>query len=153
MSGAPPKPDNSELAKQTTQHATCVAAHGKGVLLTGSSGSGKSSLAMSMMGLGATLIADDRVNLSVVHGRVMASAPATIAGLIEVRGIGILKANTNRDSPIELVIDLDHIELDRLPPFRHITVMGHSVPLLYKVETLHFPAAVMQYLAYGRQDE
>lgn len=154
MTGAPFKPDISDLvAKQVTQHATCVAAHGKGVLITGRSGSGKSSLAMAMMGLGATLIADDQVNLCVVHGRIIASAPATIAGLIEARGIGLLLANTNQDAPVELVIDLDHIELDRLPPFRHTEVMGHSVPLLYGVETLHFPAAVMQYLACGRQGE
>lgn len=143
----------SDLPKQTTQHATCVAAHGNGVLITGAAGSGKSSLALAMMAYGAKLIADDRVVLRAIENRVLASAPKAISGLIEARGIGLLRADTATDAPIKLVIDLDQTEQDRLPPIRYTLLMGQSVPLLYKVETLHFPAAVMQYLACGRQGE
>lgn len=153
MTGAKPSSDMSDISEQTTQHATCVTAHGKGVLITGASGSGKSSLALAMMGFGAKLVADDRVFLNVLRDRVIASAPAAIGGLIEARGIGLLLAKTEPTVPIGLVIDLDRTEPDRLPPIRYVTVMGQSVPLLYRVDTLQFPAAVMQYLACGRQGE
>ena len=154
MTGATPTSDISDFAPpSTTQHATCVVAHNKGVLITGSSGSGKSSLALSMIGLGATLVADDRVILSIANDSIVATAPGPISGLIEARGIGLLHANTDQNAKIHLVIDLDQVESDRLPPVRRIAVMGHSVPLLYNVETVHFPAAIMQYLACGRQGE
>jgi HPr kinase/phosphorylase len=144
---------SDDVAKQTTRHATCVAAHGNGVLITGASGSGKSSLALALMAYGAQLVADDGVILQAIENRIMASAPAAIDGLIEARGIGILRANPVQDAPIKLVIDMNQIEQDRLPPFRYTMVKGQSVPLLYKVDTLHFPAAVMQYLTCGRQGE
>jgi len=153
MTGASPTPDIPELNEQTTQHATCVTAYNKGALIIGVSGSGKSSLALAMMGFGAKLATDDRVILRLVHSRVIASAPAAIDGLVEARGIGLLRAKTEPEAPIKLVIDLDQNEQDRLPPIRHISVLGQSVSLLYKVDMPHFPAALMQYLACGRQGE
>ncbi|MBL4768323.1 MAG: HPr kinase/phosphatase C-terminal domain-containing protein [Rhodobacteraceae bacterium] len=136
---------------QTTRHATCVASHGNGALIVGASGSGKSSLALAMMAYGADLVADDQVILRTDQSHIMASAPTAIDGLIEAWGIGLLRAITVTDARIKLVIDLDQIEHIRLPPIRFTMVMGQSVPLLYKVDTPHFPAAVMQYLACGRQ--
>jgi HPr kinase/phosphorylase len=153
MTGAAPSSDNFEPTRPTTQHATCVTAHDKGVLITGASGSGKSSLALALMGLGAKLIADDRVILCIEQGHIMASAPMAITGLIEARGIGLLQAEAEPKASIRLVIDLNQTETERMPPIRHTSVMGLSVPLLYNVDTLHFPAAVMQYLACGRQSE
>lgn len=153
MSGAAESSAPFELPKQTTQHATCVVAHGNGVLIIGASGSGKSSLGLAMLAYGATLVADDGVILRVIENCVIASAPPAITGLIEARGIGLLQAETVTNVAIRLVIDLDQVEQDRLPTPHYTLVMGQSVPLLYKVDTLHFPAAVMQYLACGRQGE
>ena len=153
MSDVSASSDISDLSEQATRHATCVVAHGKGVLITGTAGSGKSSLALAMMAYGAKLIADDRVILRTAENHIVASAPDAIDGLIEARGIGLLQANTAKEATIKLVIDLDRSEKDRLPPIRYTMLMGQLLPLLYKVGTPHFPAAVMQYLACGRQGE
>src|SRR3546814_15303755 len=71
-------------------HATCIAIDGRGILLRGPSGSGKSDLALRLIDGGALLVADDQVILTEADGELTASAPATIAGRMEVRGIGIV---------------------------------------------------------------
>lgn len=143
----------SDQSISRMQHATCIVAHGNAALIIGKSGSGKSSLALAMMGLGAKLVADDRVILHVDDTRIIATAPAAIHGLIEARGIGILTVEPAAPAPIRVVIDLDQVEPARMPPIRHTKVMGQSMPMLYKVDTPHFPAALMQYLKSGRQGE
>lgn len=98
-------------------YGTCVALSGLGVLLRGPSGSGKSDLALRLIDGGARLVADDQIELTLdAAGRVMARAPKPLAGLLEVRGIGILPVDAVRASPVGLVVDLaadDRIE--RLP--------------------------------------
>ena len=71
-------------------HAGCVALGKKGVLILGESGAGKSDLMLRLMDEGAKLVADDRTELYVARGRFCARAPKSIAGLIEVRGLGII---------------------------------------------------------------
>lgn len=121
-----------------TVHATCVllaAAPGRaggeaaGVLLRGPSGSGKSDLALRLIDEGARLVADDRVILRKDDGepgpdaipapaaRVVASAPAILSGLLEVRGVGIVALPAVAEAAVDLVVDLvprDRVE--RLPP-------------------------------------
>ena len=98
-------------------YGTCVALSGLGVLLRGPSGSGKSDLALRLIDGGAKLVADDQVELALdAAGRVMARAPATLSGLIEVRGIGILRMNAVRTAPVGLVADLTpEDQVERLP--------------------------------------
>lgn len=137
----------------TIVHASCVAAHGRGLLIRGASGSGKSSLALALMALNARLIADDRTILQLSEDdRVMASAPAPLRGLIEARGIGLLNAEVAEQVALDLVVDLDHTEADRLPPLRHTRLLGRKLPLLYRVENIHFASMLMQYLKAGRQE-
>ena len=69
-------------------HASAVALDGRGVLITGAAGSGKSSLALTLMAYGAVLISDDQTELSRVGDTIWARAPETISGLIEARGAG-----------------------------------------------------------------
>jgi len=138
---------------ETILHATCVSVAGKAVVFTGVSGSGKSSLALNLMALGADLVADDRVILKKVGGIISASAPETISGMIEARGIGLLKAKAFGPAPVACVVDLDQVETARMPPVRKIMLLGQSVTLLFKVDSLHFPAALMQYLKEGRWPE
>ncbi len=107
-------------------HASAVAIDGRAVLIGGASGRGKSDLALRLIDRGAVLIADDYVDL-VRQGRVLlASPPETIAGRIEVRGIGIACMAFSRDVPVALYVDLDSPP-ERLPEARSMEICGHSI--------------------------
>lgn len=132
-------------------HATSVSLNGRALLITGASGSGKSALALQMMALGAGLIADDRTDLSLRGGAVWAACPASIAGRIEARGIGLLRADPAQPAPVAALVDLDRTEPDRLPPWRRTDVLGLDLPLILKVDCPSFPAALCRYLSHGRE--
>ncbi len=131
-------------------HASAVALGGRAVLITGPAGSGKSALALELIALGAQLVADDGVILTRDGDRLLARAPDPIRGLVEARGVGLLRADALDDVPLALVIDMGQTETDRLPPQRGTTVLGVALPLLHKVASAHFAAAVRQYLTHGR---
>jgi HPr kinase/phosphorylase len=133
------------------RHASCVAVDGRGLLILGASGAGKSGLALQLIALGARLVADDRTELTAHAGRLTARCPVAIKGLIEARGIGLLRAPTLDEAEIALVVDLDRIEDQRLPPRRKITILGCEADLVLQAQNDHFPAALMLYLRHGRQ--
>jgi HPr kinase/phosphorylase len=110
-------------------HATCVKlASGAGVLLLGASGSGKSDLALRLIDGGATLVADDRCDLFVEGSALTARAPATLAGLIELRGVGIVTMPHEKSAAIALVVELvPRADVVRLPEPGQITHLGVSV--------------------------
>jgi serine kinase of HPr protein (carbohydrate metabolism regulator) len=86
---------------------TCVAIKGRGVLIEGAPGSGKSSLALALIDRGAMLVGDDGVALAALDGRLLAGpAPAT-AGLLEVRNVGLVPMPFIDSAEIALVITLD----------------------------------------------
>ena len=89
-----------------TVHASCVAVGGRGVLLLGPPGSGKSDLALRLIDGGAVLVADDRVDIRAVAGRLEASPPETLAGRMEVRGLGILAVEWRPSATLELAVEL-----------------------------------------------
>ena len=132
-------------------HASAVALGPSGALILGPSGSGKSALALSLMAFGAALVADDRVALAEADGLPGLSAPTGIAGLIEARFLGLLAAEAVPGAWLRLVVDLARTETDRLPPRRTISVLGHDIPLVHKVESAHFAPAILQYLRGGRR--
>lgn len=132
-------------------HGSAVAWGGRCALIRGPSGSGKSGLALELMALGAGLVADDRVVLSCEpEGVPMAHAPDALRGLIEARGVGLLRADPVDAAVVVLVVDLGTVETERLPPERTIDILGHEVPLVQKVESPHFAPAILQYLKAGR---
>lgn len=141
---------NPEPPEETILHASCVAVSGRGVLILGASGAGKSGLALQLMALGAQLVSDDRTRLIRRDDCVIARAPAAIAGRIEARGLGILGAEALTEAAVHLVVDLDRAEPDRLPPLREYPLLGLAVPLCHRSETVHFPAAIVQYIRGGR---
>jgi len=97
-------------------HATTVAIDQQGVLLSGPSGSGKSDLALRLIEAGATLISDDYTEVSLEQGRLMARPPLSIAGLMEVRGMGVVKVPFLHEIPLSLRCDLmTASEIERLP--------------------------------------
>jgi HPr kinase/phosphorylase len=102
------------MVEQHLIHATIVTLHGKGVLIRGASGSGKSDLALRLIDRGAVLIADDYCHIKAENGRIVATAPDSIAGQIEVRGLGIQTMNFEQQATIHLIVDLVS-EYPRLP--------------------------------------
>jgi HPr kinase/phosphorylase len=132
-------------------HASCVAAFGRGLLILGPSGSGKSALALRLIALGAQLVADDQTDLAVEDGRLVARCPPAIRGLIEARGVGLLRAEPLDAAPVDLVADLGQTEDQRLPPARRITILGYEADLVLHPQNDHFPDALMLYLRHGRQ--
>jgi HPr kinase/phosphorylase len=112
-------------------HASAVAVGGRGLLITGRAGAGKTTLALEMIALGAELVADDRVRAEAdAEGRVWLSAPANLAGLAEVRGFGLARLTPRRRAVLALVADLDRAEAERLPPLRERRVAGIACPLI-----------------------
>ncbi len=111
----------------TNIHATCIriAKAGKafgvpasaGVLILGRSGSGKSDLALRLIARGAQLVSDDRTELSISRGRLIARAPARLVGLLEVRGLGIVKMPHAASAAIALVVELS-ASVPRMPERR-----------------------------------
>lgn len=107
-------------------HATCISLNGTGVLIRGGSGSGKSGLALQLLesaGTGLTgevitveLVSDDQTELVVQNGRIYASPPHAIAGLLEIRGQTISRLGFVRNVPVVLVVDLKSANrIERLP--------------------------------------
>jgi len=135
-----------------TLHATCVAVEGRGVLITGPSGSGKSGLALALMAHGARLVADDRVTLSLSDGALWATCPPAIRGMIEARGLGLLAAESLDGAEVALVVDLGEAETERLPPRREVTYLGRTVALVRGGAGPHFPAALLHYVRAGRRE-
>lgn len=87
--------------------ATCVALGDRALLIEGSSGSGKSMLALTLIDRGAVLIGDDGVTLEKRGERLIASPPPRIAGLLEVRNLGLLHFPVTSDVPVALVLRID----------------------------------------------
>ena len=113
-------------------HATCVIIDGTGTLLRGPPGAGKSDLALRLIDGGARLVADDRVDLRLENGSIIAAAPPALAGLIEVRGLGIVKLDAVAQASIALVIDLVGAELiERLPAPESTQLMDITLSLLH----------------------
>lgn len=132
-------------------HATAVAlGPAAGVLILGPSGTGKSSLALRLMAFGADLVSDDGVLLAVEEGALIARAPAPIAGLIEARGAGILRAAALTQARIVLAVDMGRDETERLPPSREIAVLGVTLPLVLRLQHGHLEAVILQWLKAGR---
>jgi serine kinase of HPr protein (carbohydrate metabolism regulator) len=121
-------------------HATTVAINGRGVLIAGPSGAGKSDLALRLIDRGALLVADDRTALARTGDRVYASAPATIAGKMEVRGVGIVDMPQAGAVPVALAVALGTPE--RLPALRTCMLAGVPVPEI--VIDAHAPSAAIK---------
>ena len=103
----------SHKMSMAVANVSCVAIEGRALLIEGPPGAGKSSLALALIESGAKLIGDDGIALTVENGQLIASPPPRIAGLIEVRGVGLVTLPTT-SAPVALTIVLDP-ETPRLP--------------------------------------
>ncbi|APF36085.1 serine/threonine protein kinase [Chelatococcus daeguensis] len=123
-------------APPATIHAGCVLVDEAGILIRGASGSGKSRLALALVagaqasGRFACLVSDDRCRVSACNGRLVARAPMALAGLLEVRGLGIVTMEAEGAAVVRLVVDCDIEPPERYPQFtdRTVTVEGITLP-------------------------
>lgn len=118
-------------------HATGVVLGDRGVMILGPSGAGKSTLALALLarfrrdGRHAALIGDDQLFLSARGGRLIASAPASIEGLIELRGAGPILITHGREAVIDLLVRMiPEEQVVRMPEARGETLLGVMMPVV-----------------------
>ncbi|HVL73232.1 MAG TPA: HPr kinase/phosphatase C-terminal domain-containing protein [Beijerinckiaceae bacterium] len=121
----------------STVHASCVLIGEAGILIRGPSGSGKSRLACDLLaeaaarGRFARLVGDDRIALQPHGSRLVARGVAAIAGLVEVRGIGLVPAPHETAAVVRLLVECEPARRDRLPPDEPATVLlGVALPTM-----------------------
>jgi len=131
--------DVTAAGTTTTTHASAVLVGSRAVLIRGSSGSGKSRLALGLIEaaqggplLFARLVADDRASLEASGGRLLVRPAEPLAGLIEVHGIGLLRLPHELSAVVGLVVDLAAADAQRLPApeSRRAKIFGISLPRL-----------------------
>ncbi|WBV43076.1 HPr kinase/phosphorylase [Pseudoroseomonas cervicalis] len=110
-------------------HGSCAASRGAGVLFLGPPGSGKSDLVLRLLHQGWRLVADDQVALAEAEGALRAAAPAALAGMLEVRGLGLFEGLPHAPAPLRLVVELAPRDaVPRLPQPRRHALLGHALP-------------------------
>ena len=134
-------------APATTIHATTVAIGGRAVLIEGPSGAGKSDLALRLIDRGAVLVSDDYTCLASDGGTLYAQAPATIAGRLEVRGVGIVDMACHGPLPVALAVALG--APDRLPEPQERVIADVAVALV-TIQPFEASAPIKVELALGR---
>jgi len=147
------------MAERPTVHACAVLVGARALLIRGPAGSGKSQLAFKLITAAqsgllpfARLVADDRVQLESCHGRLLVRAPETLAGLIEVRGVGIRQLPHESVAVVGGVIDLASADAKRLPEQAEIEVAGVKLPQLKIAETQDPYPSVLAWLTSKSAD-
>ena len=112
-------------------HATCVDVNGSGVLIIGRSGSGKSSLAINLVALGSTLVADDQCELVRKNNRFYIYKPASLPESIELRGVGLVSVPMVVETSLDWLVNMDEVETERMPNLRFTEIDGYRVPTVF----------------------
>jgi serine kinase of HPr protein (carbohydrate metabolism regulator) len=113
-----------------TLHCSTVAKNGRAILIAGPSGSGKSDLTLRLLDRGFMLVSDDQTVIKKDGNRLMASAPPTIAGKLEIRGIGIVDIERVDNVRVALIVELTG-EFARMPDdSRERPILGVKLPLV-----------------------
>jgi HPr kinase/phosphorylase len=124
-------------AQGDSVHASAVLVGDRAVLIRGPSGAGKSHLAFDLILAGrsgqippAVLVGDDRVHLETSGGQLMVRPARELAGLIEIRGLGIRRCDFAEKAVVGLVIDLNAPDAERLPPQEAlaVSISGIEIP-------------------------
>jgi len=135
-------------------HATCVAISGNGVLLRGPSGAGKSDLALRLIDTGAQLVSDDYVRLELQDSLPMARPPAAIEGMLEVRGLGLVRVPFVPLARVVLVVDLvDPADIPRLPEPESIDFEAFAGIRIRRIHVAPFEASAAAKIRLALQSE
>ena len=131
------------MVEQALIHGSCIAIGGRGVLLLGAPGSGKSDLLLRLLDhhgsgtsgrmRGAELVADDQVVIRRDGSSLLASAPPSLAGKLEVRGLGIIGVPAVAEARLDLAVRLTPAaEIERLPDLiaSRIDILGLAIALI-----------------------
>jgi len=136
-------------ASSLVRHASAVALGavrdraGFGVLIEGPSGCGKSALALQLIGLGARLVADDRTRIVDRDGWPWLVAPERLRGVIEARGVGLIKLAHDAAVPLRLIVDMGATETARLPEPATGEVLGQDIRRIQRVDGPHFAGSIV----------
>ena len=112
-------------------HATCVDINGSGVLIVGRSGSGKSSLAINLIALGSTLVADDQCEIVKKNNKLSVFKPTSLPSSIEIRGVGLVSVPMVVETSLDWVVNMDEAETERMPDLRFTEIGGYRVPTVF----------------------
>lgn len=111
---------DEQLAPNDNVHGVLLSIYGKGVMITGESGMGKSETALELIRRGHVLVADDRVDISRIHNTLIGQAPELLKGMLEIRGIGIIdvakmfgSSSTLAKNEVDLIIHLEKWDDDK----------------------------------------
>ena len=127
---AAPSANTGRNLQEIPLHATCVAIDGRGVVLAGGNGAGKSALGLQLIDAGAMLVSDDVTVVCREGPRLIARAPARGAGLIEARGNGFMQLPFIDQAPIAFFVEVGPLAGERLPEPAYRTELGVSVAQL-----------------------
>jgi len=112
-------------------HATCVDINGSGVLIVGRSGSGKSSLAINLIALGSTLVADDQCEIVKKNNKLSVFKPTSLPSSIEIRGVGLVSLPMAVETSLDWVVNMDEAETQRMPDLQFTEIDGYRIPTIF----------------------
>ena len=130
-------------------HASSVEIDGKGVVILGKSGSGKSNLAIKLISMGAKLISDDQTYFKLKDNKIIISKPKTTPNFIEARGIGLIKTPMVMSAKLFCFVNITNIELERLPYEEKKYCFGKKIKMIGFNPTYNNESALFLSLRYG----
>ena len=136
--------DNSKII-----HASSVDINGKGVVILGKSGAGKSNLAIKLISMGAKLISDDQTHFKFKENKIIISKPETTPNFIEARGIGLIKVPFVVSSKLFCFVKITNLELNRLPNAKNKYCFGKKIKLLEFNPFYNNESALFMSIRYG----